>query len=313
MGKPSTVFLSVVLRTQLESTKCLQEALGCLEKQTFQDIEVVVVLHSENKLQMLEDLVESFSTSFREKLKIVLAPKGNRGLPLNCGIDASAGRYIAFFDDDDLLEPNWSEAFFNAAAMEPNSIIRSQAAILDSEYRIDLMTGKEEIIDGLLHNPYPKTFNLLQHWLVNQTPFMSLAFPRILFSKYNLRADESLLVCEDWDLLLRATQILPVIDIPETTALYRRWSGKPSSYAVHSAEDWSKSEEKVLTKHSNAYIQIPAANIADTRSNFFSESETNRLKQIEVEHSYMLNSLSWRITSPLRLIRQLLSGLNSKK
>ena len=81
---------------------------------------------------------------------------------------------------------------------------------------------------------YPDHFDLLQHLLVNYSPFMSWAFPRSLFFTYGLRFDEQLTVCEDWDVILRGSLICGVDDVPHLTVHLPALAGR--RVLVHQAQ-----------------------------------------------------------------------------
>lgn len=108
-----------------------------------------------------------------------------------------------------------------------------------------------------LSTPYPLVFNLADHLRVNMTPFMAFAFPRRFFDIFG-GADESLTVCEDWDLALRAARVLGVVDFPVVTAIYRRWSSGRDSYSLHDQSVWERDMTRVKEKIDAAPMIVPA-------------------------------------------------------
>ena len=295
--------LSIVLRTQLKRIDCLEDALLSLVGQSNQSFELLIVLHSEEGRKELDLLVSKQPKSLINRVKVLQTVGGNRGVPLNVGISASTGTHIAFFDDDDLLTSTWVEEFHKAGDLHPANILRSQVGTLWSQ-RVLNESNKEQVIQ--IAKPtaeYRSTYSHADHLLVSHTPFMSLCFPISLFEDRGLRADENLAVCEDWDLLLRASNYLEVIDIPVVTSFYRRWIGQETSYSLHDAQVWQESEAAVLAKLSDDSLVLPGQEIYRIRELLELEKESHSLRQSAEEKKEMEQSLSWRITAPLRLIR----------
>jgi hypothetical protein len=160
--------------------------------------------------------------------------------------------------------------------------------------------------------PYPERFDLIDHMARNHTPFMAYAFPRALFRDLGMRFDESLDICEDWDYELRAALVCGVHSVPVATAVYRRWVGGPSSASLHDAEEWRAAEQAILAKIDAQPHVFPAGTMAAIR-----EATTREQRRVErdmaalrerndelEEHALrMERSSSWRLTAPLRALR----------
>jgi glycosyltransferase involved in cell wall biosynthesis len=311
MTETSTNFLlSVVLRTQLLRKDCLREAFDCLANQTDAHFELIVVLHSKFGFEELMSLISTLPESLQAKTKVVQVVGGKRGVPLNAGIQASAGTHIAFYDDDDLLTSDWVKEFHVASDAVPNHVLRSQVATLWCERVID-QNGKEQVLQ--ISEPvadYASTFSHLDHLLVSHTPFMGLCYPMNLFRQRGLSVDEELFVCEDWDLLLQASNVTQITDIPAVTAFYRRWKGQESSYSLHSLDEWTLSETRVIEKLSSKTLHISGQEINRIRDLLILEQESHALRQATEEKKLMERSISWRITAPLRWVRGLIIKTN---
>lgn len=298
--------LSIVLRTQLKRIDCLEDALLCLAGQSNQSFELLIVLHSAEGRIELDSLLSKQPKSLTNKVKVVQTNGGNRGVPLNVGISASSGTHIAFFDDDDLLTATWVEEFHKAGVVHPANILRSQVGTLWSERVFDVSNVEQVIQISEPTAEYLSTFSQTDHLLVSHSPFMSLCFPICLFKNLGIKADENLAVCEDWDLLLRASNVLEVIDIPFVTSFYRRWIGQETSYSSHDALVWQESEAAVIAKLSEDRLVLPGPEIFRIRELLEIERESHSLRQAAEEKKLMEQSISWKITAPLRLIRNVL-------
>lgn len=288
-------FLTVLLRTQGKRLELLKDALLCLSAQTDEDFEVIVLDHDAEKVdaEELSSVVDSQPQRFRERVRILEVSGGTRATPLNRGLDAARGRYVAVFDDDDLMFANWVEEFHHAAAIAPGRLLR---AIVANQQLVPEKWPQGEEGFRTLSWPkaeYAKKFKQLDHLEVNHSPFMTWAFPRILFTRYGLRFDEKLLVCEDWDMILRGSLILGVTDVSSLTSIYRRWLGGESSYTIHSSEVWRSSEARVIGKLDRDVIMLPAGAVSEIR-------QMIRLDDLEEHYDRLLSSTSWRLTAPLR-------------
>lgn len=294
-------FLTVLVRTQGRRIEPLKDALLCLQGQTDQDFEIVLLVHDADEDAQAEiiRIVERQIPSLRERIRVEIVEGGSRARPLNVGLDDARGRYVAVFDDDDLLFAHWVEAFRDGARLAPGKMVRSVVA--NQEVVPEPWSGERAGFRATSwpKAEYPDTFDQLEHLLVNYSPFMSWAFPRELFSVYGVRFDEELAVCEDWDVILRGSLLVGVRDVQELTALYRRWKGGSSSYSVHSGAEWKASEERVILRIDDSVLLLPPGSMQEVR---------RLVGYAQVHHHYRFlfrgNQLrfplnvGWRIASP---------------
>ena len=261
-------FLTVLLRTQGMRLEPLKDALLCLQGQSSQDFEVIVLVHDalpENADEVTR-IVDRQTPAFRERIRVLAVKGGSRAVPLNVGVEAADGHYLAVFDDDDLLFAHWVETFENEAAQNDGRLIR--AVVANQSVEPELWPDDQDGFRTLSwpKPEYPEVFDQLNHLLVNYSPFMSWAFPRELFFLYGVRFDEELLVCEDWDVILRGSLLCGVDDVPELTAVYRRWSGAPSSYSLHSSAEWLTSEQRVIERVDRSVMMLPPGSMRRARA-----------------------------------------------
>lgn len=261
-------FLSVLLRTQGRRIEPFKDALLCLAAQTDEDFEVIVLAHDAfpEDLAGVTAVVESQPSAFRARITVIEVTGGTRAKPLNVGVEAATGRYLAVFDDDDLLMANWVEEFHSAAAAAPGRLLR--AVVANQTAAPELWPHDQ---DGFRTSSWPKAeypaqFDQLSHLLVNHSPFMSWAFPRSLFFTLGVRFDEQLVVCEDWDVILRGSLLCGVHDIAALTSLYRRWDRGESSYSLHSSDEWRASEQRVIDRLDAAALLMPPGSMSRLRA-----------------------------------------------
>lgn len=266
-SKKSDYFLTVLVRTQGKREEALKDALLCLSSQTDPDFHVVILAHDvvvEN-LSMLQKLVDRQEASFRDRITIISVMGGTRATPLNVGIEHIRGEYVSVFDDDDLLFANWVEVFKAGAKEAPGKVQRALTAVqhVRPETWPQGSSGYRAVTWPEM--PYPESFEILDHIEVNKSPFMSVAFPAVIFKKLGLRFDEQLTVCEDWDVILQSALICGVNSLKELTSIYRMWDGVETSYTKHSEESWRASENTVKSRLNNKTNLLPIGALMEIR------------------------------------------------
>ncbi|CAN5212505.1 hypothetical protein BH11ACT4_BH11ACT4_02060 [soil metagenome] len=287
-------FLTVLLRTQGRRIEPLKDALLCLAAQTEQDLEVIVLVHdaAADALAAVKRVVDRQPPAFLRRIRIIEVSGGTRAKPLNIGVLASRGSYIAVYDDDDLLFANWAEEFRAATGGSGNRLARATVAnqvVLPERWP----QGEQGFRTASWPNAeYPKEFDLLRHMLVNFSPFMSWAFPRSLFFRFGVRFDEELSVCEDWDLILRGSMLCGVDQVGALTAVYRRWQEGESSYTSHSTDAWRASEQRVIDRISDRVIMMPPGTMKAVRSMVLFNTALNDFKII-FDGTSLRRPLNW--------------------
>jgi hypothetical protein len=252
-------FLSVIVRTQGKRLRLLEDALTSLAAQTFNDLEVHLVVHSgaDEDLECVRSVVSAFDGEFVHRVHLHQVSDGGRSRPLNVGLDAAKGRYISFLDDDDMVLGHWAAAFEAAVRQHPGQTIRALAA--DQSFSVD-DTGIPRAESGFRHDRDIR-FDLLTHFHHNETPICSFALPAITLNTLRLRFDERLPVVEDWDLLVRTAMLTGVHDIEEITSVYRRWiSTKENSFSLPPAT-WTSARDNVIDSLDSGPVLLPAGSV----------------------------------------------------
>lgn len=242
-------FLTVIIRTQGARDEMLRDALLSLLGQDSTDFELLIMIHNgvAGAVEAVQEIVRTQPESFASRIRIVEVTGGYRGRPLNEALRVAQGQYIAVLDDDDLVFAHWVSSFKEAAAASPRALLRAQVS---TQHIVREQWGTAEGFRAVSwpRPDYPHAYAQVDHLLVNYSPFMGWAFPRVAFEGLGILFDEELPVCEDWDYILRTATLLGVVDVPHVTAIYHRWVEGGSSYTVHSGEEWKDSEQRVADK-----------------------------------------------------------------
>lgn len=260
-------FLSIVIRTQGTRLHTLVEALTSLAGQTDVDFEVLVMGHMLSLPCQLavERTIEDSPEWLRKRTRLVLVSKGNRTHPLNVGFEEARGQYIAILDDDDIAMAHWVETFRQLAEPHPGRVLR--ASTVRQDVNNVLVRGKMGLrAEGEPLLCYPQSFDLLDHLPGNQSPPVSLAFPRGAFHDLKIRFDEELTTTEDWDFLLRTAAVVGVSSGPEITSVYRWWLRDESSRTVHPQQEWQANHRRIFAKMDAMHFLFPAGVTAKLRA-----------------------------------------------
>jgi len=185
----------------------LSRALESIERQTFQDYEVIVVNDGGNSVS---DVVAEFS-----KAKLIDHPE-NRGLPAarNTALHAAVGKYATYLDDDDEFLPNHLQVL--TEKLENSGF---QAAYTDCFFAYP---------DGRKVREMSFDFDR-DVWLTkNITPCICVMHELGILKGVGY-FDESLPNHEDWDMWIRMSRFYDFVHIPEITAIYYKHPGSMSA------------------------------------------------------------------------------------
>ncbi|WP_158647817.1 methyltransferase domain-containing protein [Nocardioides houyundeii] len=312
--EPSEVFLSVVMRTQGRRSQELREALLCLAAQSCDDFEVILVAHRTTVSEQLavERIVEDQPPHLRSRLRLLLLDEGGRSAPINLGLRHAHGRYVAVFDDDDLVLAHWVEAFRTAEQDSPGRILRGvalrQRATL-SQVRgaagVKALDAPEAIFD--------REFSLAHHLVANQTPLFAFAFPRSLHVDLGLEFDDSLSTTEDWQFLLRAAQLSGVTDVGRTVAVYQWWPLGESSRTLHSSEEWSQNRAAIDRLIDSRPLLLPAGETRRLREDLgrlrraeqIVDEQGDAILEVHHRHEKVQDQLRAELRDALTLVHEL--------
>lgn len=327
-------FLSVIMRTQGRRPEAMRDALTCLMGQTNQDFELIVLPHrvSYERQLVVERMIDDLPEGLRSRSRVIAVDTGGRSRPLNVGVEAARGQYIAILDDDDLVLGHWVQTFATMAARKPGRLLRAVAVeqdITEQPATTGASVGHRTV--SAVRKNFESTFDLYDHFTENQSPPVSVAFPRSVFRDLGVRFDEALNVLEDWDVLLQTALVAGVAQSPHVTSVYRRWLVGEASHTLHDEREWKATEDAIVYRLDRGLHVFPPGTIARIRAARTGGSEWDptahawvrklegdiaelrgALLAAEQDAADLRTSRSWRVMAPVRasgrVLRKLTGG-----
>jgi 2-polyprenyl-3-methyl-5-hydroxy-6-metoxy-1,4-benzoquinol methylase len=314
-------FLTVVTRTQGKRVPELTEALLCLMAQSCQDFELLILGHrlTDETLPLVEQVIASLPESLRARTRLIRVEEGNRTTPLNVGFAAARGQYACILDDDDIVLGHWVETWRDLAKENFGRVLRANVARQDFTTVETAHTGHRGAAAESGMKLYPSEFNLIAHLVGNHTPPLGMAFPVAAFEELKIHFDEALTTTEDWDFFLRTGLICGFASSPEVVAIYRWWKNLENSASDHPQEEWLDNQLRIYKKLDEMPVLLPPGMIAQLRKlmTYTAAPPPPALYMTQpddkVERDFwrrqiamQLNSTSWRVTAPIRVVRRLI-------
>lgn len=196
----NTPLVSIIVRSM--GRPCLADALASLAAQTYRRIEVLIVDATGGRHPPLPPAIAA-DARFR---MIGHGRPLKRPAAANAGLDAAAGEYIGFLDDDDLFGAEHVEVLVRRIG-EPDHPELAYAGLwlIDRYHRVTQMQSR--------------SFNTLLFQFFNLLPAISVLFHRRGI-EIGCRFDESLEVFEDWDFWLQLASHVQMARVDAPTHCY---------------------------------------------------------------------------------------------
>lgn len=215
----------------------LRVALDSLNRQQYQDFEVIVVNDGTSP-------VESVVAEMNREGRVTLVNHDrNRGLAAsrNTGLRMAKGTYVAYLDDDDRLLPDHLDTL--VAVLERGT---HQVAYTDA-WRVMEQGIEGERKEVGRDQPYSYEYDFRRLLVANYIPVLCLMHRRSCLDEVGM-FDESLFVHEDWDLWIRLGSVYPFVHIARTTAEFT-WRTDGSSMSSHDHDAFCRTTDIIYRKY----------------------------------------------------------------
>nr|WP_318684951.1 glycosyltransferase [uncultured Acetatifactor sp.] len=203
--------VSIIVRT-CQRPEVLREALDSIRRQTYSNIQVIVVEDGENAA---EDMLEQ-DYSGMNYIYEATGRKQGRSRAGNRALQLATGAYINFLDDDDIFFEQHVQILVDALKTSEDlaaySIAEERQIVKEKEG-----SGAHKIKRRTIR--YNQPFNRLLLYTFNYIPIQSIMFHRSLFETLG-GFDENLEALEDWDLWVRYSLKTDFLYVNKVTSGY---------------------------------------------------------------------------------------------
>jgi GT2 family glycosyltransferase len=206
--------VSILIRTH-RRPHWLREALISVERQTWPNIEIVIVEDGANLSQRMLD-IEFAHLKPRLTYVATGSPVG-RARAGNLALSLARGEWLNFLDDDDLLYADHVESLLAVARAERVPGVYGIGWEVPTDIESEQPLRYREC-DWLLRFQMP--FNHATLWVENFMPIQTVLFNRCLYERHGGFA-EDMDQLEDWNLWTRYTLEDRFVLVDKTTSLYR--------------------------------------------------------------------------------------------
>jgi len=269
---------TVIVRTQGKDLELeLNNALNSLVAQTYENLLVLLMIHSNNEKTIEKTL--SFIKPFQKMLNIkpiVLRDKqGNRAHPLNVALKNLNCEYLSFLDDDDVYYPNMGSTLIKALednkktfalGRSINVIERLETNITGEEYLYTVSKAKRP------YQEFSKPLLLLENFI----PFNTFILKTSLLD--GVKFNEDMTYLEDWDflkqLILKEEFSFIQLDVPISE--YRRRNDITDTFNEDNYEKWLKSRETTDNRLKDKETVIRIGDLKHIKSFYENEFEKQR-------------------------------------
>lgn len=187
-----SIKISVLLPIYNEPVKYLSKALKSIQQQTYDNLEIIVILDNPKNKEAASYVDELVKTDSRI---IFIKNENNLGLPasLNRGISKATGELIARMDADDIASYDRFDKQISELQLKNLDLVASNVFDMDENGKL-LGTGTKYPLSDKAIKKYLKYGDPMPHptWLGKKEMFDALGGYRLI------------LACEDYDFVVRA-------------------------------------------------------------------------------------------------------------
>lgn len=227
--------VSVIVRTKDRPIQ-LKNALCSISAQDYRPLEVVVVNDGGCHLSPLD--LQAVFPDISVRL-IELDTNLGRARAANTGIRNCSGEYICFLDDDDKLQSHHISALIMYLDGREEKVAYSKVDFVQKK-------ADEDCTQGRLLHTFGRSFDPRELIIANYIPFISVLFDAGILKE--MMIDEGFELYEDWDLLIRLSQITDFVFVDQVTCIYYQHYENQIAFCSDQSVI-QKNTEKLYEKH----------------------------------------------------------------
>ncbi|MBC3831386.1 glycosyltransferase [Undibacterium amnicola] len=212
-----TPLVSIITRTYRGRELYLRQAVLSVARQTYPNIEHIIVEDGGDSMQML---IDEMQPALPRIVRYFGLAKCGRSATGNHGLRQANGRWCLFLDDDDLLFADHVEVLVNTMLTETQSRAAYTLAWEVPTDSSQLAQGSYREMTYQVPTPLRQIFDydVLRHH--NFMPIQSVLFERSLYLERG-GFDEDMDALEDWTLWVRYAHKNQFTYVPKLTSLFR--------------------------------------------------------------------------------------------
>lgn len=243
----SSPLVSIIIRT-CGRPNILRTALESVRKQTYNNIEVILVEDGKNVSEpLLKEFPEMNIHYYAMGQRCGRTATGNRGFEM------ANGKYLNFLDDDDILLPEHVSTLIEYVIQNK---LRAAYAIAEEHQIVRQKNGTFQTRRKFIRYRYP--FNRMLLFYMNYIPIQSIIFEKTLYEQCG-GFDEELDTLEDWDTWVRYAMVCNFGFVDRVTSVYytpfRDKIKRERDVGMHEAE------AKVKEKYRSYTMQLSVAQV----------------------------------------------------
>jgi methionine biosynthesis protein MetW len=236
--------LDVIVRTMPSRLPLLTETLYSLAALTWPSVHAIVVLHHADAAYraLVDLLLQRFDGLLDVELLAADRPASRRGYPLNVGLDAARGEFVAFCDDDDVLYPAFGDILIGALQTNPSAPLAYGAAVQARGRAGEhgcVLSSKQVLT---------RPFNRAELFSGNYIPINTFVVRRRDLVAADLHFDESLEYFEDWELLCELARSSSFLFVTQPVSEFRVLQDGRNSLSSATTAEWRALEDQLRTR-----------------------------------------------------------------
>ncbi|MDR0449398.1 MAG: glycosyltransferase [Rickettsiales bacterium] len=286
----------------------LRAALDSIAAQTLGDFECIMV--DDGSTDDSRAIISEYARR-DSRFKPVFQENAGVSAARNAGIDAAGGEYIAFMDQDDLMNPRAMELLYKAAEKYDADMVFGNSVAVENDFSSAPVVG----LSGIKIFTHPQkdfTRKISKIKKSNWVYVWTKIFRRDVVGP--LRFAPGLQPCEDTDFVLKSVPLCAAIVYADVPVVYWRKSatgfshngGRKTAKGIHAAvcallsidaaisenPDWEK-EYKNFARAGREYTCVKWLLNAEGLENDFVKSELARLRNYRMRTLSMHKKIEW--------------------